>query len=93
MTFTPALGGPDGVNPTSPNLIDRTSDSLLIAVQCTGQHQCVAVDRGGNEITFDPTTVQRSEQHQSGRADPGGRVRASPDGALLRRRDPVHRGR
>ena len=56
MTFTPALGGPDGVNPTSPNVIDRTSDSLLIAVQCTGQHQCVAVDRGGNEITFDPTT-------------------------------------
>jgi hypothetical protein len=55
VTFDPALGS-DGVNPTSPNVIDQRTDNLLVAVDCTSQHQCVAVDRGGNEITFDPTT-------------------------------------
>jgi hypothetical protein len=55
VTFDPA-GGSEGVNPTSPNVIDQRTDNLLVAVDCTSQHQCVAVDRGGNEITFDPTT-------------------------------------
>jgi hypothetical protein len=55
VTFDPARGS-DGVNPTSPNVIDQRTDNLLVGVDCTSAQQCVAVDRGGNEITFDPTT-------------------------------------
>jgi hypothetical protein len=55
VTFDPARDA-NGVNQTSPNVIDHLTDNILVAVSCVSDHECVAVDHGGREITFDPTT-------------------------------------